>query len=166
MYTVYKIDNNINNKHYIGVHKTDNPNDGYFGSGKAIKKAIEKYGKNNFTKTILLITEDVTEAYNLEKELTENYRDRNNYNMKLGGIGGFTKEDAIKGYNKAKDIWSKEMLTENGKRSVKNISKETLVKNGRKTGTANKGRKLTESHKESLRESWRKKKNKEKASVV
>lgn len=165
MYIVYKIINNINNKHYIGVHKTDNPNDGYFGSGKAIKKAIKKYGKNNFTKKVLMITEDVTKAYNLEKELTQDYQDRNNYNMKLGGIGGFTKEDALKGYNVAKSSWTKEMLSENGKKSVKNISKKTLIENGRRTGTANKGRKLTESHKEALRESWRNKK-KETASVV
>ena len=44
-YYLYKITNLINNKFYIGVHETDNINDGYMGSGRAIRAAIEKYGK-------------------------------------------------------------------------------------------------------------------------
>ena len=43
--------NLINNKKYIGIDSKNNPN--YFGSGKIIKKAIEKYGKENFKKIIL-----------------------------------------------------------------------------------------------------------------
>lgn len=156
MYTVYKITNTINEKYYIGVHKTNDPNDSYFGSGKAIKNAIKKYGKKVFTKTILLITDNIEEAYEFERTLTSNYCDKNNYNMRLGGIGGFTKENAKKGYEAAK--WTTEILSENGKKAVKNFSKQTLIENGRKTGTANKGRKLSEAHKEALRETWRKKK--------
>ena len=53
MYVIYEITNNINGKTYVGQHKTDNINDNYFGSGIAITQAVEKYGKENFTKTIL-----------------------------------------------------------------------------------------------------------------
>lgn len=97
MYTVYKITNKLNEKYYIGVHKTDNPYDNYMGSGKAIKNAIEKYGVENFTKEILLVTQTKEEAYSLEKDLTSNYFEESNYNMKQGGVGGFTPENAHKG---------------------------------------------------------------------
>lgn len=38
-FTIYKVTNLLNNKYYIGMHRTTNPNDGYLGSGIAIKKS-------------------------------------------------------------------------------------------------------------------------------
>ncbi|NJO89830.1 MAG: hypothetical protein HC831_13450 [Chloroflexia bacterium] len=35
----------ITGKKYIGSHETDNPNDGYLGSGQYIKNSISNYGK-------------------------------------------------------------------------------------------------------------------------
>jgi hypothetical protein len=43
-HTVYRTTNLVNGKFYIGVHKTDDPNDGYLGSGKLIGRAFQKYG--------------------------------------------------------------------------------------------------------------------------
>lgn len=90
VYTVYKIINLINNKIYIGVHKTSNINDDYMGSGELIRKAIKKYGKENFQKRILFVTEHKKQAYKLEKLLvTDKFiKESNNYNIKQGGIGG------------------------------------------------------------------------------
>jgi hypothetical protein len=156
MYTVYKITNNLNQKYYIGVHKTDNPNDGYMGSGKAIKEAIKVHGRENFSKEILFVTEDQEEAYSLEKQLTVDFYDRNNYNMRIGGIGGFTKENSKKGYESAN--WTSEMLSENGKKNVKKFTTDQLSENGRKGGLALKGRPKSEAHKKALREAWLKKK--------
>jgi hypothetical protein len=104
MYTVYKTINLKNNKHYIGVHKTDHPNDGYLGSGRAIEKAVRKYGRDSFEKEILFITESKEEAYKKETELTLDFNTNKTYNMRLGGVGGFTKENAHRGYNKVKDV--------------------------------------------------------------
>jgi len=48
-YIVYKTTNLINKKIYIGIHSTENINDGYLGSGTALKRAIAKHGKENFS---------------------------------------------------------------------------------------------------------------------
>jgi hypothetical protein len=48
---IYKITNLINQKIYIGKDSTNRKN--YYGSGKAIKNAILKYGEDNFSKEII-----------------------------------------------------------------------------------------------------------------
>ena len=90
-YLVYKITNLINNKIYIGVHKTNNKNDSYMGSGKGIKTAIRKYGLSNFKKTIIRECSNSEEMFNLESELvTSKFVSKNyTYNQKIGGHGGF-----------------------------------------------------------------------------
>lgn len=87
---VYKTTNLINNKIYIGVHGTNNLNDGYLGTGRLIKKAIKKYGKESFKREILYIFDDPDEAYEKEKELVNESFVKNpkTYNLFLGGFGG------------------------------------------------------------------------------
>ena len=89
-HTVYKTTNLVNNKIYIGVHSTKNPNDSYLGSGVALKRAIEKHGKENFTKEVLFIFESKQEAFAKETELvTDEFRSRDDtYNMDTGGHHG------------------------------------------------------------------------------
>lgn len=91
LYIIYKIINKINNKFYIGVHKTKDVNDDYFGSGHYIKAAIQKYGKENFNKEILHVFTNKAEAYKKEKELVTEDLVKSNmcYNIKEGGSGGF-----------------------------------------------------------------------------
>jgi hypothetical protein len=90
LYTIYRTTNNLNGKIYIGKHQTLNPNDSYYGSGKAIVNAIKKHGKENFTKEILFIFETEEEMNNKERELiTEEFVLREDtYNMGVGGEGG------------------------------------------------------------------------------
>jgi hypothetical protein len=45
IYTVYKTVNLVNGKFYLGVHKTDNPNDEYLGSGTYIIRAVHEWAK-------------------------------------------------------------------------------------------------------------------------
>ena len=54
-YIIYKITNINTGQFYIGSHKTHNVEDGYFGSGIYLKRAIKKYGKAAFIKEILYI---------------------------------------------------------------------------------------------------------------
>lgn len=87
---VYKITNNVNSRYYIGVHSTNNLDDGYMGSGMLIRRAIAKYGIDNFTKTILFTTDNIDAAYAEEKRIVRSvYDDPLSYNINEGGKGGW-----------------------------------------------------------------------------
>ena len=89
-YLIYKITNNLNGKIYIGKHKTEDLNDGYMGSGTAIRKAIQKHGIENFSKEILfdVYGEDLMNFLE-EVIVDENFVNRKDtYNIALGGQGG------------------------------------------------------------------------------
>lgn len=87
-YTIYKITNKITKKFYIGVHVTENLNDGYMGSGVYLKRAQKKYGIENFEKQILDIVSSEREMYAKEKELVKISEET--YNIMLGGKGGWS----------------------------------------------------------------------------
>lgn len=91
VYCIYKVTNTINQKIYVGVHRTTNVDDDYLGSGKRIKAAIVKYGKDVFRKEILHIFNSKEEAYDREQEIVnENFiKNEKTYNLIPGGLGGF-----------------------------------------------------------------------------
>jgi len=90
-YLVYKITNNINGKIYIGIHVTNNINDGYMGSGTYLKNSQKKYGRGNFTKEIICDYDSFEEMNNKEIELVneEFIKRDDNYNMCVGGYDCF-----------------------------------------------------------------------------
>lgn len=89
VYTIYKVTNTKNGKFYVGVHKTSNPYDGYFGSGEQIKAAIKKHGRSSFVKEILFMEETADAAYAREAEIVnDNFiKSPMTYNMHVGGFG-------------------------------------------------------------------------------
>lgn len=96
----YVIHNTVNEKKYYGVHETDDLEDGYMGSGTAIKRAIKKYGLSCFFKQILHFFDTAEEAYAYEKAIvTEDLiKSGSVYNLTIGGNGGFYHIDS-KGVN-------------------------------------------------------------------
>ena len=91
---VYKTTNLINGKKYIGKRSCDCDisEDTYLGSGKYFRRALKKYGRDNFSKEILEICISEHDAF--EKEIyyisKENAVKSNNYyNIASGGEGGF-----------------------------------------------------------------------------
>lgn len=119
-YLIYKITNTINNKIYIGKHKTNDINDSYMGSGKILHKAIEKYGIDKFKKEILFECSNEEEMNQKEAEIVdEEFIARlDTYNIKLGGQGGWD-------YVNEKTNWNGfNYLNKNG---LNNKSKQYLI---------------------------------------
>jgi hypothetical protein len=89
-YIIYKTTNQLDKKYYIGCHQTLNLNDGYMGSGKHLKRAIKKYGKENFKKTILHLLPTKQDMFIMEKHIVDKnlVSDSLSYNLKIGGSGG------------------------------------------------------------------------------
>ena len=90
IHSVYKTINLVNQKYYIGKHSSEDPNDEYLGSGKALQQAIKKHGAENFKKEVLFLCGDEVEAYNKEREILEQLdgvKDPSCYNLCYGGVG-------------------------------------------------------------------------------
>ena len=96
---IYITTNLINNKKYIGQRRFISPkiedmiSDPYLGSGRDFKKAVIKYGSNNFKKEILDVCNSKDELDIKEKYWIEKYnavKDRDFYNLTEGGTGGDT----------------------------------------------------------------------------
>lgn len=87
-YTIYKITNLINGKIYVGQHTTENLYDSYMGSGRNIKYAIKKYGKQHFLKEILYVFDNFEDMNKMEGIIVneEFVKRRNTYNVCIGGI--------------------------------------------------------------------------------
>ena len=91
LYTVYKITNKVTDKIYIGVHKTKDIDDGYMGSGKYLTYSQNKHGIENFQKEVLFVYDNPEEMYAKEAEIVDIQfvAEKNTYNLKMGGHGGF-----------------------------------------------------------------------------
>jgi hypothetical protein len=103
---IYKTTNILSGKYYIGMHSTDNLEDGYMGSGKRLRYSLNKYGKENHKVEIL-------EFFDSRKELAVREKDIVNLNE-------IAKEECLNlvvGGGAAKYTFSDEKkLFENGKR--------------------------------------------------
>lgn len=132
-YTIYQITNLLDGKIYIGKHQTKCFDDGYMGSGKILRRAIKKYGEENFKKEILFVfeTEDEMNAKEAELVNEEFVARADTYNLCFGGRGGFAyinkflpngmlgKQQSVRQKTKAKEL----MLQLQVKLDVKEIGR-------------------------------------------
>lgn len=93
---VYKTTHILSGRFYVGMHSTKNVDDGYFGSGKWIKTAIKKYGKDAFKREILFDLPSYGDMVLKEKEIVndELLSDPLCMNFMFGGKGGWRKLNA------------------------------------------------------------------------
>jgi len=133
---IYKTTNIKNGKYYIGMHSTDNLEDGYMGSGKRLRRSLKKYGKQNFKSEILEFLPNRVSLIEKEKELINEklLKDSLSMNIKKGGEGGFVNNEhkikfineAVKMFNinKEKMVERKKWLWDNDKEWRDNFSKK------------------------------------------
>jgi hypothetical protein len=134
---IYKTTCLINSKVYIGMSTLNDDN--YLGSGSIIKKAISKYGKENFKKEIIERCNSYKELCEREKYWIEYYKNllmENCYNVSIGGKGG---------------NWKMWMSEERINEVLLNNKKANELKKGKIPW--NKGLKLSEETKKKLSES-------------
>jgi len=90
---IYLTTNNINGKKYIGSKKAEiSKSQTYYGSGTALKLAINKYGKDNFTKEVLFTCDNYEELKELELyilKLMNVVEDKTYYNLHDNFSGGY-----------------------------------------------------------------------------
>jgi hypothetical protein len=91
---LYKTTCLITNRFYIGIHSTDDLEDGYLGSGKRLRYSIRKHGKENHVKEILEFFDyrEDTQLREYEVVNSDLVTQPNCMNLVIGG-GGFMLDD-------------------------------------------------------------------------
>lgn len=88
---IYLTTNLKNNKIYIGQHRASQYDTKYIGSGKLLKRAIKKYGKESFDNYVIDTAENQKELDNKEVYYIKKYNSTDikiGYNIVKGGNGG------------------------------------------------------------------------------
>lgn len=95
---IYKTTNLLNDKYYYGMHSTDNLNDEYYGSGKRLRRSLNKYGKENHKVEHLEFFPDRKSLADREKEIINlnEIAKGNCMNLSLGGEGGYISPSGCK----------------------------------------------------------------------
>jgi len=88
---IYKTTNLITKSYYIGMHSTDNLDDGYLGSGRRLRYSINQYGKENHKRKILEFCKSRQELMSKEKEVVNlnEIAKKECMNLMIGGKGGY-----------------------------------------------------------------------------
>jgi len=160
---VYCTTNLITGCMYIGRHASSVFDEKYFGSGKILKRAIKKYGENNFSIVILCEAEsyeDLAEKERYYIALSDAVNRKDFYNIGRGGEGFPSGENHPNYGKKGKDAfgWGK-VHTDKFKEYMSRIRKgmkfsfdhkQKLSQKKLGDATLNKGRRVSEDTKAKL----------------
>ncbi len=107
-FIIYETKNLKNGKIYIGMHETEDLNDGYLGSGYHLKRAIRYYGKEFFERKILFDFDNREDMLAKEIEIVneEFITRKDTYNIMTGGKGGVNSQSSIE-KNRQKHLGNK-----------------------------------------------------------
>jgi hypothetical protein len=91
---IYKTTCNVTKRFYIGMHSTDNLDDGYLGSGTRLWYSINKYGKEKHVCKPIEFFNNRKKLKKRESEIVNEglLKDPLCMNISLGGEGGFHNE--------------------------------------------------------------------------
>lgn len=101
----------VNSKYYVGMHSTNNLNDGYIGSGRRLWYSMKKYGKNSFVVEILEFLHDRRSLREREKMLINDdlLKDPMCMNIGRGGEGGIMNDEHERLLHIGSSIYLKKM---------------------------------------------------------
>ena len=134
---IYKTTNLVNGKIYIGQHKSEKfEPEIYLGSGTLFRRALQRYGRNNFTQQLLCECMNQQEMNAKEKYYIQKYNATDikvGYNLSVGGIGG------------SHSAWNKGLTKETDERVAKYTSSRRNSFKGN-FGMSNGNAKKSEAH--------------------
>lgn len=130
-FLIYKITNLLDGKTYVGLHKTDDENDGYMGSGKLLKEDIRRLGVENFKKEILHRCSSEEEMIQLEEEIVNlDFLAGSVYNQMPGGKYGSRERNGLTFFGKSHNLQTKQKIGEaSSNRKYSDQSKEKMSQN-------------------------------------
>jgi hypothetical protein len=162
---IYKTTNLINGKFYVGMHSTNDLNDGYLGSGDRLRRSIRRNGKDNFKLEILEFLPDRTSLSLREKELVNEdlLKDLLCMNLSLGGQGGLNSiEHGIKLKEGASNYQKQRWQNSEYREKISSMLRENMKRNhqqGKIKYDTTKGKKHTEETKRKIGEANSQKQN-------
>ena len=109
---IYKTTDTRNGNFYIGMHSTNNLDDGYVGSGTRLKQLIYKHGKEIFNMEILefLPNRELLKKREIEIVNSDLLLEEKCMNLKPGGYGGFNNKDhMIKTSKRGNEVFLEKM---------------------------------------------------------
>ena len=142
-YFIYRTIRLDTGQFYVGLHSTDDLEDGYLGSGHRLKAAVKKHGKEKFVREIVEMLPDYESLCAKEKEIvTENMlKDPLCLNIKKGGQCPPTEEANLR-----------RSISLTGKKRVVRHRQPLSEKTKQKISVSHKGKILSSEHRESISE--------------